>query len=84
MDRKFVVLDLPEGVKRYRLIYNDNVICDPMSALARQRQDHMLAEFNNNYDLRRCGPIHFRTMKMHHDGNVWLIELEAEEDTRAY
>lgn len=79
MQRKMVEIELPDDGRRYRVIYSDEVECDPFSSLSRRRQDEMLNEFLMNYDLRRCGPAPFRTMKMFHDGGRWIIELETEE-----
>jgi len=79
MDRQFVSLRLPEGLSRYRLTYTDDKECEPGTQLCRARQDLMLNEFVQNYDLRRCGPVSFEKMRMFHNGSRWIIELEAEE-----
>lgn len=79
MDRQFIELPLPEGLYRYRITYTDDMDTEPGTQLCRARQDAMLNEFLQNYDLRRCGPVSFQKMKMFHDGNKWIIEIEAEE-----
>lgn len=79
MDKKFLELKLPDGLRRYRIIYTDDVLCELDTQLARSRQDLMLSDFFGNYSLRICGPIPFQKFKMGHNGQVWTIELEAEE-----
>lgn len=82
MDRQFIELPLPEGLYRYRITYTDDGDSEPGTRLCQVRQDSMLNEFLQNYDLRRCGPVPFQKMKMFHDGNRWIIEIEAEETQR--
>lgn len=82
MDRTFIELPLPQGLRRYRITYTDDMDCEPGTQLSRVRQDAMLNEFLQNYDLRRCGPIPFQKMRVFHDGNRWIIEIEAEETQR--
>ena len=82
MDRQFIELPLPEGLYRYRIIYTDDRDTEPGTQLCKVRQDAMLNEFLQNYDLRRCGPVPFQKLKMFHDGNRWVIEIEAEETQR--
>ena len=82
MDRQFVELPLPERLFRYRITYTDDVDVEPGTPLSQARQDAILNQFLQNYDLRRCGPVPFQKLRMFHDGNRWVIEIEAEEIQR--
>jgi hypothetical protein len=43
----------------------------------RERQKEMLRAVANNPGMMDCGSLRFQTLKMFHDGEKWVIELEA-------
>ena len=63
---------------RYRAIIESNECPErgPHSLLERSA---LLTAVVDNPSLLDCGPLVFDTMKMYHNGQVWIIEVEATE-----
>jgi len=59
--------------KRVNVIYYS----DDCAANSRAHQFHLLNTVVENPGLLDCGSSIFQTLKMHHNGNCWVITLEA-------
>lgn len=76
MRREYKEMPLDGGQnppKRVTVIYySDN--CLPTS---RSHQFDLLNKVVESPGLLDCGPVSFQTLKMHHNGECWVITLEA-------
>lgn len=67
------------GVNRYRVIITD---VDSSGIDKRRRQIEFLQDVVNNgfhNGMLNCGPLPFEAFKLSHNGQAWVIELEANE-----
>ena len=76
MHRVLTKRDMGDGVTRYRVrIEGDD--CSPDSHLAEQFKWMLLSNVVDNPALVMCGPIPFQTLHLSHNGERWIMELEA-------
>lgn len=76
MKRNFTKARLNDLEHRYRMIY-ESEDCEQGTPEARRLQYGLLRAIIDNPGLMDCGPVTFQTFKMSHDGQKWLIEMEA-------
>lgn len=51
--------------------------CEELGVKSKFIQKEMLSMLSSMPGLMECGPYLFQKMKMSHDGQKWVIELEA-------
>lgn len=79
MKRFSTVLSLGEGRSKYKV----RLESDPApinTPLHRFVQFGMLREIVDNPELTNCGLASFQKLSMYHNGECWVMELEAEEE----
>jgi hypothetical protein len=63
---------------RYRLTYEGEP-CEPSTTAGRVEQFAILQQLVDQPQLCYTGNVLFDTLKIHHDGVKWVVELEALE-----
>lgn len=53
--------------------------CPPSSGLSRTRQYELLRAVVETPGLLDCGLMSFQKLRMEHDGNRWVLTLEAQD-----
>jgi hypothetical protein len=76
MRRSFTKSAVGESAFRYKVRY-ESEDCPHTSFSYRTEQTGLLRSLLDNQGLLDCGPAVFETLKMHHDGTKWVVELEA-------
>ncbi len=79
MERSYKKIPIGDQI-RYRVVIKD---IPSSGAEIRRRQYEFLQDLINNghpSGLMDCGPMAFQTFKMEHDGDQWVIVMEAYED----
>lgn len=54
--------------------------CEEFSVEYRFYQFEMLRHLTDSMDMIRCGPGNFKKLQMFHNGEHWVIEMEAVEE----
>lgn len=54
--------------------------CEVGTSEYRFYQHEMLRQIADNTDLLKCGISNFKKMAMYHNGEHWVIDMEAIED----
>lgn len=51
---------------------------EPGTREAADQQRRLLQELVDQPSLLMCGPVPFATLRMHHNGTAWVVEIEAD------
>lgn len=70
------VVEIGDSKRRYRAIIHSDE-CPPAGQTCRYLQYELLRELASNPDMSKLGMEDFQSLKMFHDGNKWVVELEA-------
>lgn len=54
--------------------------CEKGTSEYRFYQHQMLRQISDNTDLLKCGISTFNKMSMYHDGECWVVDMEAIEE----
>jgi hypothetical protein len=76
MHRVVTSTDLGEGRIRFR-VHIESDQCELASGLEEPTKRVLLQNFADNPALLTCGMTPFQTLKMSHNGMVWIVEAEA-------
>jgi len=76
IDRKQKRLPVDEESSKF-VVTLSNGDCAQGSLEAAHRQFELLRALIDNVHLGYCGPALFQKLRMEHDGEKWVLELEA-------
>jgi hypothetical protein len=76
MNRSLKQIRLTDGENKYVSRIEDEPSAQ-FTIAAKIRQVAVLTTLATTPGLTDCGTLPFQTLKMWHDGNRWIIELEA-------
>jgi hypothetical protein len=76
MKRKFISQPLNEAQTKYT-VKLESEYCPAIGIDARKSQLQLLRDLIDNQGMLDCGPIGFQTFNMVHDGEKWVVTLEA-------
>jgi hypothetical protein len=76
MRRKFVSHPLNEIETKYTVTLESD-LCPPFGVDGKKAQFQLLSTLVDSSGVGDCGPLNFQTLNMRHDGEKWIIILEA-------
>ncbi len=72
--------DIPIGDSQHRHVVTlRDVPSDPGPPADARRMAFLMELVPDGERLMHCGPVRFQKLRMYHDGQSWVIDLEATE-----
>lgn len=68
------------GLSTRHTVRYTSELCELGTVQYRFHQHEMLRQIAENTDLLKCGLQNFRKLTMFHDGERWVIDMEAVEE----